>query len=494
MHSTITGKGRRMADTAVEFQQLSEKARITGQEHVFRWWGNLDERGRRKLLYQLGTIDFDLVQTLISKYLHNVTGKFQGVIEPTEVIYLPQTDEQVAQRRRMAELGAEAIRRGEVCLFIVAGGQGTRLRYDPPKGTYPICPLSRKSLFQVFAEKLIATSRRYDVTIPLYVMTSTINNNATQEFFRINHFFGLGKRNVMFVMQEMVPSVDFDGKIILKNKDEIAVNPNGHGGSIKALYDNQALEDMQSRKIKYISYHQVDNVLVRSIDPVFIGYHIAADAEMSLKVLRKRNAEEKLGVVGKIDGRTRVIEYCDIGPEMMYATNPDGSLKYGTGSIAIHIMNVDFLLRENREGFSLPYHAAKKIVPCIGDSGEPITPAEPNGIKFETFVFDALRDARRSVVLETDRSDEFAPLKNAAGDDSPVTARQALSNAHGRWLRMAGIDVPTDGDGNLAGVIEIGPLFALDPEELAAKVASGILPRDIKFNGQLLLQEESTTI
>jgi len=482
-----------MADTAVEFQQLLEKAKITGQEHIFRWWDGLDERGRRKLLYQVGNIDFDLVQTLLSKYLHNVTGKFHGSIEPPDVVPLPQTDEQAAQHRRMGELGAQAIRRGEIGLFIVAGGQGTRLRYDPPKGTYPICPLSRKSLFQVFAEKLIATSRRHDVTIPLYVMTSAINNNATQEFFRINRFFGLGKRNVMFVTQEMVPSVDFDGKIILRNKDEVAVNPNGHGGSIKALYDNHALDDMQNRGVKYISYHQVDNVLVRSIDPVFIGYHIAADSEMSLKVLRKRNPEEKLGVVGRVDGRTRVIEYCDLGPEMMYAANPDGSLKYATGSIAIHIMSVDFLLRENREGFSLPYHAANKVVPCISDSGELVAPDRPNGIKFETFVFDALRDARRSVVLETGRAEEFAPLKNATGDDSPATARQALSNAHGRWLRLAGIDVPTDGNGNVAGIIEISPLLALDPDELAAKIASGIIPRDIRFNGQLLLQEENTT-
>jgi len=483
-----------MADTAIEFQQLIEKARAIGQQHIFRWWEDLDERGRRKLLYQVGNLDFNLVQTLISKYLHNVTGKFQGAIEPTEVVVLPRTDEQIVQHRRMAELGAEAIRGGEVCLFIVAGGQGTRLRYDPPKGTYPICPLSRKSLFHVFAEKLLATSRRYGVTIPLYVMTSAINSNATQEFFRMNHFFDMGKRNVMFVTQEMVPSVDFSGKIILKNKDEVAVNPNGHGGSIKALYDNQALDDMQGRGIKYISYHQVDNVLVKSIDPVFIGYHIAAEAEMSLKVLRKRDPHEKLGVVGRVDGRTRVIEYCDVGPEMMYATNPDGSLKYATGSIAIHVLSVDFLLRENREGFSLPYHAAKKVVPCINESGELTTPDEPNAIKFETFVFDALRDARRSVVLETDRAEEFAPVKNAAGDDSPATARQALTNAHGRWLRLAGIDVPFDGNGNVPGVIEISPLFALDPDELAAKVAGGVIPRDIKFNGQLLLQEEGTTV
>ena len=290
-----------MADTATEYAEVFAAAKAAGQEHIFRWWDDLDERGRRKLLYQARSIDFDLVSELIAKYLHAIPKPFSGTLEPPEVIPVPSKPEQHAERRRMEQLGAEIISSGQVCLFIVAGGQGTRLKYDPPKGTFPICPISRKSLFQVFAEKLLAASRRYGVTIPLYIMTSAINNNATQEFFRINKFFGLGRRNVFFVVQEMLPSVDFNGKVLLKNKDEIATNPNGHGGAIKALSDGGALDDMRQRGIKYISYQQVDNVLVKSIDPVFIGYHAAAGAEMSLKVLRKRNAEEKLGVVGRID-------------------------------------------------------------------------------------------------------------------------------------------------------------------------------------------------
>ena len=484
MNTLLKSKGRWMADVQLEYQQLLEAARAAGQDHIFRWWDELDDRGRRKLIFMVKDIDFELVRSLTGRYLHAIPEKFKGRIEPSEVVPLPRTDAQKAEARRMGQLGGEAISRGEVCLFIVAGGQGTRLKYDPPKGTFPICPLSKKSLFEVFAEKLTATALRYGRAIPLYVMTSAINNHATQEFFRINRYFGLGKRNVTFVVQDVIPSVDFDGRIILKNKDEVAVNPNGHGGSIKALKDNGALDDMRLRGVKYISYQQVDNVLVRSIDPVFLGYHIAADAEMSLKVLRKRDAEERLGVVGRVDGRLTVVEYSDLAPELMYATNPDGTLVYATGSIAIHILNVDFVERENMGGFRLPYHVAKKPVPYVDDNGEAVKPETPNGIKFETFVFDALRDAERSVTLETDREEEFAPLKNATGEDSPVTARRALVNAYGRWLKQAGVQVPTDGAGNVAGLIEISPLFALDPEELAAKVN-----RNLTFSGELLLQE-----
>jgi len=472
-----------MADVMTDYEQCLEVVRAAGQEHVFRWWDELDERGRRKLLHQVRSVDFAELSSLMSRYLGRVPEKFAGRLEPMEVVSLPRTPEQQAQWRQMGELGEAAIRRGEVGLFIVAGGQGTRLRYDPPKGTFPICPISGKSLFHVFAEKLLATSARYKRRVPLYVMTSGINNAATNEFFRINHFFGIGRRNVIFAMQDMLPAVDFAGNILLKAKDALSMSPTGHGASIKALKDSGALDDMRRRGIKHLCYHQVDNVLVKSIDPVFLGFHIAAGAEMSLKVLRKRDAAEKLGVVGIVDGRTRVVEYSDLCDELMYATNPDGSLVHATGSIAIHILDTDFIERENEGGFRLPYHVARKVVPFINDSGELVKPQEPNGIKFETFVFDALPDARRSVVLETPREEEFAPVKNATGEDSPATARRALVNLYGRWLHEAGVEVPLDADGNVAGLIEISPLFALDAQELAAKI-----DRALKFDGKLLLE------
>jgi UDP-N-acetylglucosamine/UDP-N-acetylgalactosamine diphosphorylase len=459
------------------------KARAAGQEHVFGWWEELDDHSRRKLLEQVKRIDFDLMSDLSARHLHATREKFKGPMEPAEIVPLPRTEEQFAQRQRMSALGAEAIRRGKVALFIVAGGQGSRLKYDPPKGTFPICPITEKTLFHVFAEKILATSRRYNVTIPLYVMTSPVNNGATAEFFELNDYFGLGRDNVMFAVQDTLPTLDFSGKFILKEKDEIFMNPNGHGGSIKAMKDSGALDDMRRRGIKHICYHQVDNVLARSIDPVFLGYHIAGGAEMSLKVLEKDDAEEKLGVVGMVDGRLTVIEYSDLACKLMHARRSDCSLVYGAGSIAIHILDVDFVERMNEGGFHLPYHVARKKTPFINDKGEPVEPEEPNAIKFETFIFDALPEARAAVTLETERAEEFAPLKNKTGDDSPETVAQALSNCYGRWLRYAGVDVPVDAKKNVIGKIEISPLYALDADDLAA----GIDP-NLNFTGELLLE------
>lgn len=472
-----------MIDLGPRYDQCFEKARAVGQEHIFRWWDSLDDPGRQKLLDQAASIDFDLVSNLAATCARVVPEKFKGAMEPAEIIPLPRTEEQFAERRRMAAIGADVISRGEVAVFIVAGGQGSRLKYDPPKGTFPICPITGKSLFHVFAEKIIATSKRYAVVIPLYIMTSTVNDGATREFFEINDYFGLGKDNVMFAVQGMLPALDFSGKIILKRKDEIFLSPNGHGGSIKALKDTGALDDMRRRGIRHISYHQVDNVLVKSIDPVFIGYHAAAGAEMSLKVLEKRDPEEKLGVVGTIDGKLTVIEYSDLAPELMHARRPDGSLAYGAGSIAIHLLDVDFVERLNQDGTRLPWHVARRTAPFVNEKGERIKPHDPNAVKFETFVFDALPFARAPVTLETEREEEFAPVKNVKGIDSPATAMRALVNRNGRWLREAGVEVALQADGNVEAKIEISPLFALDAVELASKIDP-----DLKIDGELLLE------
>lgn len=480
---TKENTGHTLVRPGIEYKQCLAAAQAAEQDHIFRWWDQLDAAGRERLLHQAAAIDFQLISDLAARHLGATPEKFKGTIEPACVVQLPRTEEQFAERRRMAAVGADAIRRGEAALFIVAGGQGSRLNFDPPKGTFPICPITNKSLFQVFAEKLTATSRRYGVTIPLYVMTSTINNAATMEFFEINDYFGLGRENVMFVVQGMLPTLDTSGKLILKGKDEVFLSPNGHGGSINALKDGGALDDMRRRGIRHISYQQVDNALVTSIDPVFIGYHVAAGAEMSLKVAEKRDAEEGLGVVGRVDGRLSVIEYSDLAPELMHARRPDGSLVYGAGNIAIHILDVDFVERLNQAGSGLPWHMARKATPFIDEDGKLVKPETANGIKFERFVFDALPQARAAVILESEREEEFAPVKNKQGPDSPATAKQALSNRYGRWLRQAGIEVPLDSEGNVDGKIEISPLFALDPEELAAKVSP-----DLKITGDLLLE------
>jgi len=452
-----------------------DKLRGVGQDHVLRWWDELDDTGRCRLVEQINAIDFSLMTRLVEQLLRGENGKFEGHIEPCPVVRLPKTEEDFAERGRMEAAGVDAISRGAVALLIAAGGQGSRLGYDAPKGVFPIGPITGKSLFQVFAEKVIATQHRYHSTVPFYIMTSTTNHDATIEFFRTNSFFGLDAANVMFFAQDMLPAVDFSGKLILKAKDELFWSPNGHGGTIKALSDSGALDDMERRGVRYISYHQVDNALVKSVDPVFIGYHAARGADMSLKVLSKRDAEEKLGVVGYVEGTLSVIEYSDLGKELMRAGD--------MGNIAIHIISVDFARRENEGGFRLPYHVAKKKIEYVDTSGRIVKPEKDNGIKFETFIFDAVRDAGHAVVFESRREEEFAPVKSPDGEVSPATARQALVNLFGRWLENAGVKVKRDTECNVTVKIEISPLFALDGEELARKVKPGM-----KVEDELLLE------
>jgi UDP-N-acetylglucosamine/UDP-N-acetylgalactosamine diphosphorylase len=467
-------------------QQLIEKVCQAGQEHVFRWWDELDESGRTRLLSQLRKIDFELMHKLCDQ-LQQSPKKGQILLEPPEVIPVPRTKEEKEKTKEAFEVGENAIRSGKVCAFLVAGGQGTRLGFEGPKGSYPIGPVSGKSLFQLHAEKILTTGLKYGVTIPWYIMTSETNDTATKAFFQEHHFFGFNPNDIQFFTQRMMPALDEDGRIILDAKDHIFENPNGHGGSLLALVENGATLDMKSRGIEHISYFQVDNVLITIIDPLFIGYHIQAGAEMSNKMVRKEHASEKVGVFGRINGKLGVIEYSDMSESDMEARNPEGSLMFDAGSIAIHIIKRSFVETEVRDGFKLPYHIAHKKIPNLDENGNEVQPTKPNGYKFETFVFDALLDTTRSVVMEVNRSEEFSPVKNKSGDASPETAKRDLTNYFGTWLEAAGIHVPRDDGGHVIGTIEISPLFADTKEAFVKKV-----PRGLQFNKSLYIETPGT--
>ena len=357
-------------------------------------------------------------------------------------------------------------------MVLVAGGQGTRLGHDGPKGTFPIGPVSRKSLFQIHAEKVLAAGRRYGKPLPLYVMTSPENDEATQRHFADHDYFGLDYKRVFFFQQGMMPALDAKtGMFLMADKHRIATNPNGHGGVLKALADNRYLSDMHRHGIKYIFYYQVDNPLVKVVDPAYLGYHLAAEAEMSLKIVRKRHPEEKLGVVVDVEGSLRLIEYSDLDKEVARLELPDGSLEISAGNIAVHVFNLSFLERLAGDGMKLPYHRTIKRVPYLDENGQLVEPAEPNAIKFEMFIFDVLSMADRTLVMETDRKEEFEPLKNSSGENSPASVRQAMSNLFAGWLERAGVKVPCRPDGSAAVPLEISPLLALDAEELRQRLS-----------------------
>ncbi len=452
-----------------------------GQGHLLAWWNELVDAQRVRLQAEIDAIDFDQLSRLIGDLVRGDRAASVTVerVKPIEVMRQPQTDGQRVARRRAAELGAEALAAGEVALIVVAGGSGTRLGFDGPKGTFPIGPVSSASLFQIHAEKIVALGRRHGRPLPLYVMTSPENHAATIAFFEANHRFEI--EHVRFFTQGRMPAVNRDaGKVLLAAKDRVALSPDGHGGTLAALAapgpdgSPSCLQEMRQRGIQTLFYFQVDNPLVQIADPAFLGLHRQADAEMSFKVIERLSPDEKLGVVVLVDGRPEVIEYSDLPPELAGLREPDGRLSLWAGSIAIHVLELPFIERIVG-GHHLPFHRAIKKVPYVDETGRLINPAEPNGVKFEQFIFDALPQARRWAIVETDRGSEFEPLKNAVGQDSPATVHQRMSDLFGNWLEQAGATIPRRADGSIPFALEISPLFALDAQELKSRLEPGLV-------------------
>ncbi|WP_309396164.1 UDPGP type 1 family protein [Cerasicoccus maritimus] len=446
------------ADTLIDsFQQA-------GQGQVFRFWDQLDDSAKDALIEQASLIDLSeidrLSNTLVLGQGHH--GVDLTDLAPAPFIPLPKSGGDPAQWQAASAKGEEALKAGRVAAFTVAGGQGTRLGYDGPKGTYPVSPIRKATLFQVFAEKVLAARIRYGASIPWFLMTSNLNHEATEAFFKENDFFGLGADTVHFFKQGLMPAVDLEGKIILADKGEIAMSPDGHGGSLRALVRSGATTKMKEAGIDIISYFQVDNPLVKFLDPALIGFHIDAGSEMSSKMLPKAYSKEKVGHFCTQRGRTVVVEYSDMPDELTDQTNDNGELRYIAGSIAIHVLDRAFVegMGGDNPDAALPFHRADKKVATVDANGEPFKPETPNGVKFEMFVFDALPFAKNPVIIETSRESDFAPVKNAEGLDSPQTCCEAQVAEFTAWANAAGAGIPVDEKGQPSFVFEITPKFA----------------------------------
>ncbi len=463
---------------------LAERLARHGQDHLLAWWAELDDARRAGLGAEVAGVDFDQLGALVAQFVGGGGGgggsDAPGAdrVGPVDVIRLPRTDGERITQRHVAEAGGAALASGEVAVVIVAGGMGTRLGFDGPKGTFPIGPVSAASLFQVHAEKVVATGLRYGKTLPLYIMTSPDNHEATVRFFDEQGRFGLD--HVRFFVQGQMPAVDREtGKVLLAEKGRLALSPDGHGGTLNALAapgpggGPSCLDEMRERGVRTIFYFQVDNPLVKIADPAFLGHHRQADAEMSFKVIEKVAPDEKLGLVVTVDGRPQVIEYSDLSDELAERRGPDGGLELWAGSIGIHLFERSFVERLLTD-LALPFHRALKKVPHVDNAGRPVSPSAPNAVKFERFIFDALPLARRWALVETDRWQEFEPLKNATGPDSPATVRQRMSDLFADWLEQAGASVPRRSDGSVPFGLEVSPRYALDAAELKSKIAPGL--------------------
>lgn len=445
------------------------------QSHLLAFWDELDDAQRAMLLDDLEQIDFERCATLIDTLVRQRPKiSLPHDLQPAPA-YPAEPDENLAALyARARRRGEEAIARGQVAAFTVAGGQGTRLGYDGPKGGFPITPIRNACLFQVFAEYLRGVERRWGRRPRWYIMTSPLNHEATIRVFEQHAFFGLDPDEIMFFPQGQMPAFWPDGRIALAEKHRVALGPDGHGGSLRALAASGALADMRARGIEHISYFQVDNPLVRPIDPLFCGLHIETGSEMSSKAVRKADDLERVGNFCIADGRLTVIEYTDLPDELAHARNADGSRRFDAGSIAIHVLSRAFVERLTAAGAAerLPWHRAEKKLAVIDEHGRRIEPAEPNVVKLETFVFDAIPLAHHPLVLYTRRQEEFSPVKNLDGVDSAVTARRDLIRRAARWLEHCGCSVPRDARGEPALPIEISPARALDADDLCAQLAA----------------------
>ena len=468
---------------------LYRRIEAAGQLDVLRFWGELDESGQRKLADQLSAINWEELPGLIRDY---VLERPKTAI-PTDLApagYFPAKPADAAADnlyRRAIETGVEMLRQGRVCCLTVAGGQGTRLGFDGPKGTYPIGPVSGKSLFGYFAESILRAGIKYGRKISWYIMTSLLNCDATVAFFKKNEYFGLAPDQVFFFTQGTMPAIGYDGKLLLSAKDSLALSPDGHGGTLLALRKSGALERMKREGTDIISYFQVDNPLVKMCDPLFIGLHELESSDMSAIMLAKTGPFEKLGNFCVSGGRLHIIEYSDLPTELAEKRNPDGSLAFVAGSPAIHIISRKFVEDLTADGvLKLPWHRADKKIPSIDAVGASIKPESPNGVKLESFIFDALPLAARTMILEGDRREVFAPTKNATGVDSAESCRLMLIDRDARRLEGAGVKVPRRDDGSVDAKIEIAPAAVLDDADVRDYVNKNSL-REIAPGAEIYL-------
>jgi UDP-N-acetylglucosamine/UDP-N-acetylgalactosamine diphosphorylase len=451
----------------IDIANLRAALKKIGQEHVLRFHDSLDAAGQSRLINQIQELDLPAIAELAETYVRNrPLAPLPAKIEP--VVPLPHQPD--ARRKSLYEQaearGRQLLSDGKIAAFLVAGGQGTRLGYDGPKGQFPVTPIKNKPLFQVFAEQILSHSRRAGRPVPWYIMTSNANDAATQSFFKANHFFGLNPADVVFFIQGMMPAFAMDGKLLLESRDSLALSPDGHGGSLRALHKSGALADMRRRGVEHLSYFQVDNPLVHVIDPLFLGLHDQTGSEMSSKTISKAHALEKVGNFVTGDGKLQVIEYSDLPKELALQTAFDGTPMFNAASIGIHALRVSFVERLNASGrLALPWHRAEKKVPCLDDSGNAIKPEKPNAVKLEQFVFDAIPLAANAMAYETTRAEEFSPVKNAEGDDSPATCKRDQIRRNARWLGECGVSVND-------AVVEISPLHAESAAELREKMKS----------------------
>ncbi|GAA5898356.1 hypothetical protein JCM8208_006955 [Rhodotorula glutinis] len=486
------------APAAHDVDALRHSWTKAGQGHVFTFWDQLSPSDQSALYHQLLSINPTRVNSIHAAALEADKAAVASTaddIEPPPAHHTGTVIGRDADAAEWTAAGLAAVREGKVAVVLMAGGQGTRLGSSAPKGCYDIGLASHKSLFQLQAERIRRLEHLANEggdthgEIPWYIMTSGPTRKPTEAFFEAHDYFGLRKDNVVFFEQGVLPCLTDDGKVFLDSPSSVAVAPDGNGGLYAALRaplssttsstttPTTVLSDLARRNIAYVHCYGVDNCLVRVADPTFVGYCAGRDADCGVKVVKKTDPSESVGVVAVKRGKYAVVEYSEISTAMAEqrvneGTATEGDLAFRAANVANHFFTRAFLERVCAlDEAHMPFHIARKKIPHVdlsSSSGEVIKPTSPNGMKLELFVFDVLAFAERFALLEVARSSEFSPLKNApgAGVDCPETSVRDLVLEHARWLGEAGASVELhEGEGG-AGMVELSPLVSYAGEGL----------------------------
>lgn len=395
------------------FETLTEH----GQEHVFEAYKKLDDKGKEKLAAQIERIDWSIVAMAGHKELAQKRGK----LEPLSAIEVSEIEKKKASYEK---IGIDAIKAGKIGAVLLAGGQGTRLGSDGPKGKYNIGITKDLFIFECLINNLLDVTNKAGCFVPLYVMTSDKNHEETTAFFAEKNYFGYPKDFVKFFKQEMAPSVDFNGKLYMETADSLSLSPNGNGGWFYSMAVTGVLEDVKARGIEWLNIFAVDNVLQRIADPVFVGATLDSGCVSGAKVVRKADPNEKVGVLCLEDKRPSIVEYYEMTDEIINSREPNGDLSYNFGVILNYLFRVDKLEKIMNE--KMPVHIVEKKIPYMAADGTYVNPEEPNGYKFELLVLDMIHLLDDCLSFEVVRDYEFAPIKNKTGVDSVESARALL--------------------------------------------------------------------
>lgn len=398
----------------MNYNEAMEKLKKYGQEHVLKYYAELPEEQRNTLIEQIDRTDFTVIGQAAE------TGK-RGTIAPIKAMTIPEID---MGRERFERIGMEAVKAGKLGAVLLAGGMGTRLGSDAPKGMYDIGISKPVYIFQRLIENLMKVVEKAGNYIQLFVMTSEKNHDATVGFFKEHDYFGYDKDYIAFFKQDMAPAADFDGKVYMEAKDSIATSPNGNGGWFLSMKKSGLLELVEKRGIEWLNVFAVDNVLQSIADPVFAGAVLEGGYSVGSKVIRKVNPQEKVGVMCTEDGRPSIVEYIELTEDMLTQKDENGEYAYNFGVILNYLFKVDKLV--NLLERKLPYHKSAKKIPYINEAGELVKPEEPNGYKYEQFILDMIQLLDSCLPFEVVREKEFAPIKNKTGVDSVESARELL--------------------------------------------------------------------